>query len=42
MEAFYEPDNDVVVDSAMVELVAAKLAVSHARFYAKETRAAFQ
>ena len=36
LEAFYEPDNEVVVDSAMVELIAAKLAVSPAKFYAKE------
>ena len=35
MKAFYEPDDEFIVDSAMVELIAVKLAVSHAKFYVK-------
>ena len=41
MKAFYEPDAELIVDSAMVELIAVKLAVSHAKFFATNHRLHF-
>ena len=41
LKAFYKPDDEFVVDSAMVELIAFRLAVSHAKFYAKHHRLHF-
>ena len=36
LKAFYDPDDELIVESAMVELIAVKLAVSHAKFSAEK------